>query len=57
MLYDLETKGRKEELEGSEALFADIRTEFDKLISFLSQPNWTETAKQQTNPRKKEKKK
>ncbi|MBW7988754.1 MAG: response regulator [Planctomycetes bacterium] len=46
MLYDLETKGRKEELEGSEVLFADVRTEFDKLISFLSQPNWAESAKQ-----------
>jgi len=44
MLYDLETKGRKEELEGSEVLFADIKTEFDKLESFLSQPNWMETA-------------
>ncbi len=46
MLYDLETKGRKEELEGSETLFDDIRTEFDKLISFLSQPNWIDTAMQ-----------
>jgi signal transduction histidine kinase/HPt (histidine-containing phosphotransfer) domain-containing protein len=42
MLYDLEIKGRKEELEGSEVLFADIQTEFDKLKSFLSQPNWIE---------------
>jgi two-component system sensor histidine kinase/response regulator len=42
MLYDLEIKGRKEELEGSEVLFADIHTEFDKLKSFLSQPNWIE---------------
>ncbi len=44
MLYVLETKGRKGELEGSETLFADIRTEFDKLKSLLSQPNWTKTA-------------
>jgi len=52
MLLDLETKGRKEELEGSEALFADIQTEFDKLKSFLSQPNWTESAEQQTGQTK-----
>ena len=46
ILYVLETKGRKEDLEGSEALFAGIQTEFDKLKLFLSQPNWTESAKQ-----------
>jgi HPt (histidine-containing phosphotransfer) domain-containing protein len=49
MLYELETKGRKEELEGSELLFAKVQTEFDKLKSFLSQPNWIETAKLKTN--------
>ena len=49
MLYHLETKGREEKLEGAEALFADIQTEFDKLKSFLSQPNWTESAEQQTD--------
>lgn len=40
MLFVLETKGREEELEGSKELFADIQTEFDKLKSFLSQPDW-----------------
>ena len=45
MLYDLETKGREGLLEGSEALFVDIQTEFNKLKSFLSQPNWMEIAK------------
>jgi len=44
MLLKLETKGRKEKLEGTEVLFADIQTEFDKLKSFLSQPNWPESA-------------
>ena len=44
MLFDLETKGREEELEEAETLFAEIRTEFDKLKSFLSQPNWAESA-------------
>ncbi|MCP4614080.1 MAG: PAS domain S-box protein [Planctomycetes bacterium] len=56
MLLDLETKGRKDELEGSETLFADIQTEFEKLRSFLSQPNWTESAEQQTSQTKKAKK-
>ena len=52
MLYHLETKGREGVLEGSEALFADIQEEFDKLKSFLSQPNWTESAEQQTDEKK-----
>jgi len=52
MLYPLETKAREAELEGAEVLFADIRTEFDKLKSFLSQPNWTESEEQQNNRKK-----
>jgi HPt (histidine-containing phosphotransfer) domain-containing protein len=52
MLFDLETKGRKEELEGAEALFVETQIEFDKLKSFLSQPNWTESAGQQTGRKK-----
>jgi response regulator RpfG family c-di-GMP phosphodiesterase len=56
MLYDLETKGRKEDMEGAESLFADIQVEFEKLKSFLSQPNWTESAEQQTDQKKIEKK-
>jgi len=44
MLYPLETKAGEGEIEGTETLFADIRTEFDKLKSFLSQPNWVESA-------------
>ena len=46
MLYTLETKAREGELESSEVLFADIQIEFDELKSFLSQPNWTESAEQ-----------
>jgi len=52
MLYNLETKGREGELEGSEALFANIRTKFDILKTFLSQPNWTKIAEQQTDDKK-----
>jgi CheY-like chemotaxis protein/HPt (histidine-containing phosphotransfer) domain-containing protein len=49
MLLSLETKARQAELQGSETLFAEIQTEFDKLKSFLSQPDWFESAVQQTN--------
>ena len=56
MLYELETKGRNEKLEGSETLFSEIQMELDKLISFLSQPNWNKTAELQTNEKKKLKK-
>ncbi|MBW7990784.1 MAG: response regulator [Planctomycetes bacterium] len=52
MLYPLETKAGKGELEGAEELFADIQTEFGKLNSFLSQPNWIESAGQQTDVKK-----
>ncbi len=52
MLYPLETKAGKEELEGAEELFSDIRTEYDKLKSFLSQQNWIESAGQQNNLKK-----
>jgi len=50
MLFNLETKGRDGELEGSEALFTDIQSEFDRLISFLSEPNWMDTAKDSVIP-------
>jgi len=49
MLYPLETKAGEGEMEGTEILFADIRTEFDKLKSFLSQPNWSELAERKTD--------
>ena len=52
MLYPLETNAGKGELEGAEELFSDIQTEFDKLISFLSQPNWVESVQQQTDLKK-----
>lgn len=56
LLYHLEGLGREGELEGAGALFADIQTEFEKLESFLSQPNWTETAERQTDEKEKMKK-
>jgi transposase-like protein len=56
MLNHFERIGREEELEGAEALFAYIRKEFEKLKSFLSQPDWMETAEQQTDEKEKMKK-
>ncbi len=52
LLYNLETIGRKGQLQGSEELFAEIQTEFDKLISFLSQPKWIKSAELQTSRKK-----
>jgi signal transduction histidine kinase/CheY-like chemotaxis protein/HPt (histidine-containing phosphotransfer) domain-containing protein len=52
MLYPLETKAREEKLEGAEELFADIQTEFNKLKSFLSQPNWIESAGERIDVKK-----
>lgn len=52
LLYDLETKGRKEDMEGSEALFAEIQRELDTLISFLSQPNWINSIDKSTARKK-----
>jgi len=49
MLYPLETKAGNGEMEGTEILFADIRTEYDKLESFLSQPNWSKLAERKTD--------
>jgi CheY-like chemotaxis protein/HPt (histidine-containing phosphotransfer) domain-containing protein len=52
MLFPLETKAREDQLEGSEELFSDIQKEYDNLISFLSQPNWIESAGLQTDVKK-----
>jgi signal transduction histidine kinase/CheY-like chemotaxis protein/HPt (histidine-containing phosphotransfer) domain-containing protein len=56
LLYHLEHLGREGKLEGAGALFADIQTEFEKLKSFLSEPDWTESAEQQTDGKEKMKK-
>jgi len=53
MLYHLEIKAGKGELESPETLFTDILTEFDKLKSFLSQPNWLETVEEHTHEEEK----
>jgi PAS domain S-box-containing protein len=44
--YPLETAGREETLNDIETLFADLQTEFDRLKTFLSQPDWMDKAKQ-----------
>jgi hypothetical protein len=56
MMNHFERISREEELEGVEALFAYIRKEFEKLKSFLSQPDWMGTAEQQTDEKEKMKK-
>jgi signal transduction histidine kinase/CHASE1-domain containing sensor protein/CheY-like chemotaxis protein len=43
--YPLEAAGREETLHDIETLFASLQTEFDRLKTFLSQPDWMDKAK------------
>ncbi len=43
----VERAGNEKDIDTAALLFGDIQSEFEKLMSFLSQPNWMETAKQQ----------
>jgi len=56
MLYRLECIGREGELEAAEVFFTNIQVEFEKLKSFLPQPNWMQTAEQQNDEKEKMKK-
>ncbi len=49
MAYSLEQMASEGDLSGAEGLLQKIRTEFEKVGSFVSQPNWIELAKQQQN--------
>jgi PAS domain S-box-containing protein len=44
--YPLEAAGMEGRLEAVDAIFAGLQMEFEKLKSFLSQPDWMEIAKQ-----------
>ena len=44
---ELNLAAKKGSLENAEAILENIQSEFEKLNSFVSQPNWVETAKQQ----------
>jgi HPt (histidine-containing phosphotransfer) domain-containing protein len=48
ILFELETKGRKAELNGSKELCAEVQKELDKLMLFLYDPNWYQTAELQS---------
>jgi signal transduction histidine kinase/HPt (histidine-containing phosphotransfer) domain-containing protein len=41
----MELAGQEEDMKTAEALLQDVQNEFTRLVSFLSQPSWTETAK------------
>ncbi len=43
----IECAGRHKDINTAASLFGDIQSEFEKLASFLSQPDWMEIAKQQ----------
>jgi signal transduction histidine kinase/CheY-like chemotaxis protein/CHASE1-domain containing sensor protein/PAS domain-containing protein len=44
--FGLETAGKEETLHDIETLFSRLQTEFDRLKTFLSQPDWMDKAKQ-----------
>jgi PAS domain S-box-containing protein len=50
--YHLECAGDKKDIETAASLFDDLKDEFDKVISFLSEDDWIEVAKQQENSKK-----
>lgn len=43
----IECAGRHKDINTAASLFGDMQSEFEKLTSFLSQPDWMEIAKQQ----------
>jgi len=47
--YRLECAGQKKDIAEAGSLFDDVRSEFEKLVSVLSQADWIEIAKQQEN--------
>jgi two-component system sensor histidine kinase/response regulator len=44
--FPVETAGKEEMLHDIESLFCQLQTEFDRLKTFLSQPDWLDKAKQ-----------
>jgi two-component system chemotaxis response regulator CheY len=50
----VERAGNKKDIEKAALLFGDVQSEIEKLVSFLSQENWMEIAKQQQNSRQAE---
>lgn len=50
----VERAGNEKDINTAASLLGDIQSEFEKLASFLSKPNWMEIAKQQENGRKAE---
>ena len=47
----VERAGNEKDIDTAASLFGDIKSEFEKLMSFLSQPDWMEIAKQQQENR------
>ncbi len=46
--YVLESAGRKNDVEAAAAGYDDLKREFEKVVEFLSRPDWLETAKQRS---------
>ena len=45
----LEQAGREKDMVTAASVFHDVKAQYEKVRSFLSQPNWIEIAKQQEN--------
>jgi len=41
----LENAGRESNLELAISIYKELKTEYEKVVLFLSQPDWTQTAK------------
>jgi HPt (histidine-containing phosphotransfer) domain-containing protein len=52
--YRLEFAARRQKLEKAELFLANMQAEYEKLKSFLSQPDWIEIAKEQQEHRQAE---
>ena len=50
--YNLECAGDEKDVETAILLFDDVKSEFEKVVKFLSRDDWIEEAKQQQNGRK-----
>jgi len=48
LAYRLECAGRQKDMATAVTLLRDVEAEFEKVVKFLSEPNWAETAKRQS---------
>ena len=47
--HELENAGREKNMQQAKRLFEDIQKEFERVVTFLLQPDWIQNAKQNSN--------